>query len=381
VERIKTLVNNDYQSRIQSIDLLRGMVIILMALDHTRDFWGPTLFNPLSLTETSVPLFFTRWITHFCAPVFLFLTGVSAYLYGTKVTRGVLTNFLIKRGLWLIFLEVVVITFFWKFNFDNSIITQVVWALGWSMIVLSALIWLPRSLILAFSLIIIFGHNYFDFYTPAVDSLWGMIWHFLHIKQEVHIGGALVKIYYPLLPWVAVMALGYCLGSWFHLSAAVRSKRFFWLGIACLAFFILMRTFNLYGDPTPWEVQSRGAIYTFLSFINVTKYPPSLFYLLLTLGIVFTLWPLLEKWRGWTSSVVLTFGKVPMFFYLIHLPIIHLSAVLYWAFLGITPPLHAGYSLSLVYVAWIGVLIFSYPLCAAYKKYKSTHNYAWLHYI
>ncbi|HEX4044509.1 MAG TPA: heparan-alpha-glucosaminide N-acetyltransferase domain-containing protein [Gammaproteobacteria bacterium] len=391
------MVNKSYQARIQSIDLLRGMAIILMALDHAREFFGTTQFDVTDLSQTSAALFLTRWITHFCAPIFILLTGVSAYLYSGKTTRLHLAGFLFKRGLWLILLELTVITFSWKFTLDNTVVLQVIWALGWSMIVLAGAVWLPRRWLLVFSLLVIVGHNFFDNVVFSADTLGGKLWHLLHIFSDVPFGNTIASIYYPLIPWIAVATLGYCMGPWFALTSVSRSKRFFWLGVGCLLFFIVLRFLNIYGDSYTWEMQARGPIYSLLSFIAVTKYPPSLLYLALTFGLAFMCWPLLEKWRGMSSSIVLTYGKVALFFYLIHLLLLHIGAILYshivldypggwwshtpWVLQPTPWPEHYQFSLGLVYGAWLVLLLVSYPLCRAYKNYKSKHTYNWLRYL
>ncbi len=388
------LKNMSYLNRIQSIDLLRGIVLIVMALDHVRDFFGPTLFNALDLTQTMPTLFFTRWITHFCAPVFVFLTGISAYLYGKNKTKRELSGFLFKRGLWLIFLELTVVTFAWKFALDSYVFLGVIWALGASMVILSALIWLPILTIFLLSLVIVFGSNSLDYVTfPFSSSFLGVATSYIYSKPTITSNYAII---YTVLPWAGVMSFGYCLGTWFQLPTEVRNKRFLLLGCACLTLFIGLRYYNFYGDPVLWQTQTRGAFYTFLSFINVTKYPVSLLYLLLMLGITFLCWPIYENWRGFSSKFILTFGKVSLFFYLIHLFIIHTSASLYSIYIleypagwwwGITPqsslpwPSHYQFNLIVVYAAWALIILASYPLCLLYKKYKASHHYRWLSYL
>jgi uncharacterized membrane protein len=387
--------NLNYKSRIQSIDLLRGVIIILMALDHVRDFLGPTLYNPLDLSQTSIALFFTRWITNLCAPTFIFLTGVSAYLYGLKVSKKALSIFLIKRGIFLIVLELTIVNFAWSFSFATEIVLQVIWLLGNCMIFLAVLCWLPRRIILILSLLVIFCHNLFDaIKVPEPATIFSYLWSYLHVLHKFNWPHFYFEISYPLIPWAGVMALGYCLGSWMQLPVSIRTKKFCLLGLGCLLLFLVMRYINVYGDPARWAPQARGMIYTVLSFLNTTKYPPSLFYVLLNIGIVTLLWPLWENWRGRSSQIVITFGKVAMFFYIIHVLFIHFIAkVNSEVFLHTTPgwwwsddgvvvfPSTYHFSLLRVYVIWLAVLIVLYPVCSYYKRYKATHNYAWLKYL
>jgi uncharacterized membrane protein len=268
------------------------------------------------------------------------------------------------------------------------------WALGASMIILSGLIWLPFRLILMLSLVIIVGHNFFDYFIPfSPHSFFGVIWLFLHTTPTSYLN---FKIIYALIPWPGVMAFSYCLGTWFNEPTQIRNQRFFLLGVGCLILFMVLRYFNFYGDPNLWQSQSRGDLYTFLSFINVTKYPASLLYLLVTLGFVFLCWPLYEKWYGFGRPFLLCYGKVSLFYYLIHLPILHVGAIFYSTYFlhypggwwgGITPwnslpwPPHYHASLLIVYIAWVLVVLITYPLCLIYKRYKSTHNYPWLSYL
>ncbi len=383
--------NRAYVNRLRAVDLLRGLAIVIMALDHSRGFFGYTPFNPTDLSQTSALLFLTRWITHLAAPTFFFLAGVSAFLYGRKHTLREQCIFLLTRGLWLIFLEVTLISYSWDLSGSHFINLQVVWALGVSMICLSALIWLPAPAILAFSLILIFGHNSLDsfsFHSPLLNH----IWTFLHVQSNYQIGHWVVDSFYPLLPWIAVMSLGYCFGPWFTLPTQTKSKRFSYLGCACLLLFIVLRYFNIYGDQ-PWSPQDRGLVYSFLAFIKVSKYPPSLQYLLVTLGLSFLVLPWLENWKGRLSEFILCFGKVPLFFYILHLYLLSIAATLYsrfifhsasgwWRHNGITPvPSTYHFHLSYVYPIWLLLLIGSYPLCRWYQHYKSIHAYRWLSYL
>jgi uncharacterized membrane protein len=300
------------RSRIDSIDILRGVVMVIMALDHVRDFFhkavvegsGDVATGPTDLDHTTPALFFTRWITHFCAPIFVFLAGSSAYLLSLKKSKKELSGFLIKRGLWLLIVEVVIITLGWTFNpFYNFIILQVIWAIGMSLILLGLLVYLPFNAILIIGSIIVFGHNLLDY--PAVsDGLkGGWIPDLLYFTKFsiYHIDNShLVLIVYAFLPWTGVMMLGYCFGKLFRpeTDPARRRKILLVIGSGLLLLFMLLRFINLYGDPIPWSSHPRGPVFTFLSFINVNKYPPSLDFLSVTLGGGILVLALLEGTRN-----------------------------------------------------------------------------------
>ena len=310
-------------TRVASIDILRGLVMVLMALDHVRDFFSAAHFDPLDLSQTTAPLFLTRWITHFCAPIFILLAGVSAYLTGRSCSRAELSRFLLTRGLWLVVLEVTLMSLVWTFNlrYDHGLFLQVIWALGVSMIVLAALVYLPAGEIAAYSVLIIFGHNLLDGFDSRTFGSWAPLWSLLHVSEPVpH-----AFVAYPLVPWIAVMSLGYCLGSLFELERERRKQWFVCLGAASLTLFVLLRTTNIYGDPADWSLQNT-TVRTLLSFVDVQKYPPSLQYLLLTLGAAFLLLAALESARGTLSGMLRTFGRVPLFFYVLHIALAHLAA-------------------------------------------------------
>ena len=358
---------NSGSRRIPSIDYLRGLVMILMALDHVRGFWGFTAYNPTDLAHTTPELFVTRWITHFCAPVFVFLAGSSAWLY--RENRGVsarrLSWFLATRGVWLIFIELTVVTFSWRFSLDVPML-QVLWALGCSMLFLAVLVFLPAWCIGVVGLTLILTHNLFDGVSPEIFGDWAWLWSVLHVQQFVRwnlvagLDGFFVA--YPLVPWLGVMALGYLFGAVLRMPAEQRDAVMLRIGVSLMAAFLVLRGLNAYGDPRPWFSSDRGEIYTFLSFFDTTKYPPSLLYLAMTLGPAIAVMPLLERWHGKIADRVAVFGRAPFFFYLIHLPVIHLTAWIWWSIsFGATgfdrlnasswPP---AYSLSLVrvYMAW-----------------------------
>src|SRR6201991_123590 len=325
-------MNTVIKNRITSIDFLRGTIMIIMALDHVRDYLysGSFLFDPLDLTKTSGILFFTRWITHFCAPIFMLLAGTSAYLIGQKKTKNELSVFLVKRGLWLIFLELIVVNFGWNFNITFPMLFFItIWALGISMIVLAAFIHLPKKLILGICIVIIAGHNLLDNVHVAGNSLPAFGWAMIHDQQFFTWHQEIFLVGYPIVPLMAIMPLGYCLGGWYATGydAQKRQKNLLILGSFTIAAFIVLRYTNLYGDPVKWTVQ-KDAFFTFLSFIKVNKYPPSLLYLLLTLGSAFLFLSFTEKLKGRVVDVVSVYGRVPMFYYLIHIYTIHLIALI-----------------------------------------------------
>jgi uncharacterized membrane protein len=376
------------RQRLTSIDAVRGLIMVVMALDHARDFLGLKLFLATDLTKTTLPYFLTRWVTHFCAPGFMFLAGTAAFLAGK--TRPALSRFLLTRGLWLVFAELTIINFAWTFSFATPGL-MVIWALGWSMILLAALVWLPTPLLVVVSLATIALHNLFDgIHVDALrdasgafsSNLGDWLVSVLHQKNS--------PVQYPLLPWVAVMALGYSLGPVFAMDAARRRRTLLWLGLACTAAFIGLRALNLYGDAAPWTTQPTSA-FTVLSFLNVTKYPPSLLYLLMTLGPLFLALALAEGRRGAFAQVLIVFGRVPFFYYLLHLLLLHCMAVglglaqgfELMQFLGPFWKFPKGYGLNLiaVYAAWaIAVLALYFP-SRWFSALKSRRRDWWLSYL
>ena len=380
--------------RIESIDVVRGVIMILMALDHVRDFFGNSGLNPTNPATTTVPLFFTRWITHFCAPVFFLLTGTGAYLSLGRKSKPELSRFLFTRGLWLIFLELTVTRCLgWQFNFDYQVAMLIVlWALGWAMIVLSALVYLPASIVTTFGVVMIAGHNLFD----SVQSS-NPLWSILHSPNFiVNHPGRVVFVGYPLIPWMGVTAAGYGLGQIYSWPSERRRAFLLPLGSVLTAAFFVLRAINVYGDPLRWTTQKSPA-FTVLSFLNTTKYPPSLLYLLMTLGpALLFLWAVDAGTPQWLRPALII-GKVPMFYYLLHIPLIHLIAVAvcyarygqaHWMFespgLGqfpITQPPGWGYSLPIIYLVWACVVLALYPLCRWFAGLKQRRNDAWLSYF
>ena len=390
------------QQRITSIDLLRGLVIILMALDHVRMYFaeGTWYADPTSLATTTPLLFFTRWITHFCAPVFVFLAGTSAYLSGTKKSSSAkVSGFLFTRGLWLIFTELVIVNFAWTFDMTYSFrLLQVIWAIGLSMIILSVLVFLPQKLILAIGVILVFGHNLLDSINVNGNTFNDLLWYTLHQEKFLILeSGNVVNFVYPVLPWIGLMALGYVFGTLYKsdFDPARRKQLLLWTGLSATILFFILRSFNLYGEPTMWNEQS-PAIFSTLSFLNTTKYPPSLHFLLMTMGPALIFLASSETIRSKVGNFISTFGKVPFFFYIVHLYFIHFLASAWLVYQGQDWGAYVisaeeimsgrlgsfGVSLDAVYVIWILVIVMLYPLCRWYQAYKETHlEKRWLSYL
>lgn len=382
--------------RFDSIDFLRGLVIVLMALDHVRIYFTNVHFDPTDLSQTTVQLFLTRWITHFCAPAFVFLAGTGAFLsMGRGKSKSDVTKYLLSRGLWLVFLELTLIKFGWTFGFDYSLIgVQVIWAIGWSMVFLSFLIHFPLKAIAVFSVIMILTHNLFDGINPEQFGSFSWLWIILHEFNIVNLGNDyILLVAYPLVPWIGVMAAGYCFGALYNLEADKRKKILFWLGLGMITGFVLLRLIDLYGDANKWTTQN-SIIFTFLDFIDTTKYPPSVLFLLMTLGPSILLLSFLEKVKVFDKSrtFFLVFGRVPLFFYILHIPVIHLLAVLVANATGINTAFmfnsypffwegNWGYSLAAVYLVWAVVVIGLYPICNLYNNVKKQRKYKWLSYL
>jgi uncharacterized membrane protein len=380
--------------RLESVDLLRGVIMILMALDHTRDFFGQTAFSPTDPTQTTIPLFFTRWITHFCAPVFFLLTGTGAYLSLRKKSKPELSKFLFTRGLWLIFLEITLFRCLGlQFNFDYHLtLLDVLWALGWAMIVLSGLVHLPAWLVTTFGVVLIAGHNLLD----RIQSS-NPVWTILHSPNFVLTTPQhSVFVAYPLIPWVGVTAAGYGLGQVFALASDHRRTFLFRAGLGVTAAFVILRGINAYGNPVPWSTQ-KSAAFTVLSFLNTNKYPPSLLFLLMTLGPALLFLWVVDGGTPRFLRPALALGKVPMFYYLLHFPLIHLIAVAvcyarygqaHWMFesstiaqFPVTTPPGWGFSLPVIYLIWASVVLALYPLCRWFAALKQRRSDAWLSYF
>lgn len=383
--------------RIVAVDMLRGAIMIVMALDHTRDFFTNARIDPTNLDQTNVPLFWTRWVTHFCAPNFVFLAGASAFLYGVRVgSRGALSRHLLMRGLWLVFLELTVVRFGLLFNLNyNILIFQVIWVIGVSMVALAGLVWLPRWLVLGLGLAMIAGHNVLDG-TGAEDlGVWAPLWRVLHEQGAVRFdANHMLFVAYPLVPWVGVMAAGFGFGPLLmEADPARRHRRLLALGFALCAAFVVLRALNVYGDPRPW--QPRGSpLWTFLAFVNGSKYPPSLLFLLMTIGPALAVLPMLERLRGPVATVLVTFGRVPLFFYIAHFYLIHtaaaVAAVARYGLDGAMKlagspfdlPAEYGYSLPVNYLIWLGVVATLYVPCRWFARLKQRRrDWWWLGYL
>jgi uncharacterized membrane protein len=379
-------------ARLNSIDLLRGLVMVVMALDHTRDFFSGNGFNPRDVTDPA--LFLTRWITHFCAPTFIFLAGISAFLYGARGrTRGDVSRFLFTRGLWLVLLEFTVVRFSWRFSFHiDHFVAQVIFVIGASMVALSLLVRLPRWAIAAIGLVMIAGHNMFDGIKAEQLGAAAPLWHVLHQPGLIDIApGINLFVLYPLIPWIGVMAAGYVLGPVFTRERASRVRQLLALGVALTVGFILLRATNFYGDPAPWVAQ-KTFLATVLSFINCEKYPPSLLYLGMTLGPALMLLAAFEGARARVAGWITTYGRVPLFYYVAHLYLIHALAVLFalvtigrdigWLFgSGAHKPGSYGLSLPGIYVVWLTVVVSLYPLCRWFAAVKRGRSEWWWSYL
>jgi uncharacterized membrane protein len=388
--------------RVEAVDLLRGVVIVLMALDHTRDFVSDARFDPLDLSRTTAALFLTRWVTHFCAPVFIFLAGAGAFLSAARgKTRSQIAWFLLTRGLWLVALEFTLVHLGWFFNLDYRLLLgQVIWAIGCSMLALAGLVFLPAWAVAALGVALVATHNLFD--GVRADSLGSFRGLWVVLVSSSFTDGPLELwpgVYffaaYPLLPWLGVMAAGYGFGRLWLLDRGPRRRWLLGLGAGLTLLFVALRAVNRYGDPSPWSEQLTG-LFTFLSFINCSKYPPSLLFLLMTLGPAILALALFDRRSGPLSHVFVVFGRVPLFFYVLHLPVIHLvaSGLAYArygevgfmfqnvAFAGPGQlPAGYGYGLPVVYLVWLGVVVALYPACRWFSGLKSRQRTVWLSYL
>jgi uncharacterized membrane protein len=377
-------------ARDEAIDWLRGLVMALMVLDHARDFWMGFRVRPLDVASTTPVLFATRWVTHFCAPVFVLLAGAAAYLYGARYGAAERTRFLLSRGLFLVLLEVTVVRLLWIPDpFYHFTLLQVIWAIGWSMVVLAFVSRAPRALVLTFGALLVVGHNALDGVHATSFGALAPLWNVLHQRGTVKLApGHVVLVSYPLVPWLGVMALGYAFGPVVKLPAEARRAFCLRLGAALSLAFVLLRALNVYGDPVAWSEQ-RSAWRTALSFLNTEKYPPSLEYLAMTLGpalIVFAFAPSLAR----RLPFLTVFGKVPLLFYVLHLFVLRYTSlpVALARFGGnalIPPPKGSGASpefpLYVTYVAWAVTLAALYPVCRYYATLKATKKRAWMSYL
>lgn len=385
--------------RIPSVDILRGLVMIVMALDHTREmFHRPAMMaDPLDPASTTLAIYFARWITHFCAPVFVFLSGLSAFLSGRKKTDREASLFLLKRGIWLILVEMVVVSLGITFDiFYSGIILQVIWAIGASMVILGLIRLLPRTLILLLGLLLVFGHDIItQFHPPApgqpadVTTVF-----FTAFFNSIAIGntGHSFLVLYAILPWTGIMLLGYWIGAWYtpEYDGAKRRKQLLSAGLGLMALFILLRLINNYGDPQPWANQHSWR--SILAFLNTSKYPPSLLYTCMTLGPALVFLSLTESLKsGWTRFATV-YGRVPFFYYIIHFYLLHtLLVIVFYAtghgsdeiagsFMAFRP-VDFGYTLLIVCLIWLSVVAALYRPCRWFYHYKKNHDYWWLKYV
>lgn len=383
------------KNRIESIDILRGVIMVIMALDHVRDYFHFGSFlgaNPSAIETTTPLLFFTRFITHYCAPIFVFLAGTSAFLFGCTKSKSILFKFLFTRGLWLIFLEMFVNTFIWTFNINYSfIIFQVIWAIGFSMICVSFLIFLPKRVLLILGILLVAGHNALDSIVVQGDSVQSIVWYVLHQESVLVYDSVTIILKYPVIPWIGLMVLGYLFGGFYqkNFKAPLRRKWLLRLGLGLIALFFILRGINIYGDLIPWSVQETTTK-TIFSFFSVTKYPPSLSYLCITLGPAMLFLCAFETTKNKLTDFFLVFGRVPLFYYFLHILVIHSFAIIgilifggKWQDMIFTSEgpsqnlLAYGYSLGVVYLVWIGVVLFLYPFCKKYMKYKANNKDKW----
>jgi uncharacterized membrane protein len=389
--------------RLDSIDIVRGLVMVFMAIDHTRDYFTYLRFEPESLSHTYYALFFTRWITHFCAPMFFFLAGVGAFLYGSRRTPSQLSRFLWTRGLWLIIVEFTIVGFAWSFIVPFGFF-GVIWALGASMVIMAAAVRLPIRWLGALAVLMIVGHDLLDRIRPSQFGRAAWAWSLLHVKGGVVLPGNVFDfVLFPIVPWVGVMAAGYVFGTLYQRDQRERRRIMAMLGIAMVVCFVFLRATNLYGNPPvglggvsqgDWHLQPTIEK-TVILFLDVEKYPPSLQFLLMTLGPGILLLALLD---GKTASSLfrplLIFGRVPMFFYILHLYLIHSLAVvvalvfhqpyqwlLHGAFIANSMPDGYGHGLPFIYLMWLTVLVILYFPCRWFMGVKQRRRDWWLSYF
>ncbi|WP_231459734.1 DUF1624 domain-containing protein [Pedobacter sp. Leaf132] len=385
--------------RIVSIDILRGLVMIIMALDHTRDFFHIQAMtgDPLNPDTTTPFLFFTRWITHFCAPTFVFLSGLSAYLSAQNKTPSQSSAFLFKRGLWLIFIEVAIVTLGLTFNPTyNFVILQVIWAIGWSMIFLAIFSRVSYKLVLLLGLLLVLGHNIFNLFPAPNDENLNLVLKifFTAFGTVVTIGNNhFIGVFYAILPWTGIMFLGYATGKWFNkdFNPVKRNRNLLNFGALALVIFVGLRLLSVYGDPAPRK-EYHDLVKNLFSFFNVSKYPPSLQFTGMTIGVALLLLAITEGAINKLSKVLSVYGSVPFFYYILHFYLLHTILVALFFLEGNTSaqiiqmpfffrPVAFGYNLWIVYAIWIFVVASLYYPCKWFKKYKQTHSNWWLRYL
>jgi uncharacterized membrane protein len=384
------------KQRIHSIDIIRGLIMIIMALDHTRDFFHYPA-SPLNMQTTTEILFFTRWITHFCAPSFIFLSGVSVFLAGQRRTKKELSSFLLTRGLWLILSDLLIISFLFTFDLQYHILVlEVLWATGFGMIVLALLVRTSLPVIAAIAVIIIFGHNILNYVQLPKDGAGGSVLTLLFsaFGSMIPTGGdRIIAGLYAAIPWTGPILLGYVFGSLYKTGFDAKKRRtiLFISGISFILLFIVLRSINLYGDPRPWKIQ-KNAVFTILSFLNVTKQVPSLLFLSITLGPIMVLLSLVEKISNRFTEICRVYGNVPYFYFIVHFSLLRIINIALILIEGV--PMKAssdlplvwqaenfGHPLWAVYLLWIGVVALLYYPCKWYGNYKRTHEHWWLSYV
>jgi uncharacterized membrane protein len=385
--------------RVESVDVLRGLLIVLMALDHARDYFSSAAIDPTDPVHSWPALFITRWVTHLCAPGFILLAGASVYLQRQRKSAATLTRALILRGLWLIFLEITVVSFCWSFGFGVPIL-QVIWVIGISMIALAGLQWLPTPAVGLFGASVILGHNLLDPIHASALGRWSDAWYVLHERGWLTFHAHHIALYgYPVIPWIGVMALGYCFGAVVIQAPERRQRISALLGTAIFGAFVLLRLTHSYGDPGRGFEHLDTPAHTMMSMFSVQKYPPSLHYLLATLGIVLLLFSIIDRTVEHARAPRLraffdVYGRVPFFFYILHIFLIHALALVVaaatipmWRF-WITPDVvftsHLtgwGYSLPIVYLVCISVVLVLYPACAWFSRLKDRRSDWWLSYL
>jgi uncharacterized membrane protein len=377
--------------------------MIIMALDHVRDFFhaSAAVFSPTDLGRTTPILFFTRWITHFCLPVFMFLAGTGVYFYGRNRTRGQLSRFLWTRGLWFIALELTVMQFAYNFNFSWRflILLLILWIFGICMLAMAALVYVPMRWLAALSVSVMLLHNCLDGIRAQQFGSAAWSWNLLHQPGVIPVAGKLVLLTYTFLPWIGVMVAGFCFGRIFQLDPESRRRTMLRLGLAMSVAFVALRAVNHYGDPAPWTHQ-KSAMFTVLSFLNCTKYPGSLDFLLMTLGPALLVLAWLDRRKFSTANPLIVFGRVPMFYFVLHFYLIHVLAVLAaWLRYGnaaarfvLNPlpsmggpaklfPADFGYNLWTTYGVWLLVLVLLYPVCRWFANVKARRRDWWLSYL
>jgi uncharacterized membrane protein len=377
--------------RINSIDITRGLVMVIMALDHVRDFMHTTSMSqdPTNLQTTTTLLFLTRWVTHLCAPTFVFLSGVSAYIsFKSNNNISESRTFLLTRGIWLVILEFTFVNFALWFDIHfRLLIMEVISAIGLSFVLLSFLLKVHSRIIGIIGILIIFCHNLLQGISTPANPLALFLSSVLFRPNLMQVTPDFTfYVAYPLIPWFGILLAGFACGEFFGLPAEKRNKIFFRIGMAALFLFAILRLINFYGDPSGWAEQ-KSALFTFLSFINTTKYPPSLLFVLLFLGITFIVLFISEKAKNRFTEVLSVYGKVPLFYFIIHLFVIHSlmfamlfiqgfgsKDLLFGVFNNGRPKTGGGVELPVIYIIWLGVVLLLYPVCKWYAKYKSEHK-------